>query len=94
MKSKIKKHGAICLICAFSVPVTSLLILWAAMYIQEACAEGFINFLTEHILPVITLNVSFKTFMWLDECVLFFMGVIFCAIPVLLYSAIVRFVTP
>ena len=94
MKTKTKKHGVICLICAFLVPVASMLILWAAMYIQDACAEGFNNFLTEHILPVIPLKVSFKTFMWLDECVLFFMGVVSCAFPVLLYSAIVRFVTP
>lgn len=94
MKTKTKKHGVICLICAFSVPVASILILWAARYIQDAYAEGFINFFAEHILPVIPLKVSFKTFMWLDDCVLLFMGVTFCAFPVLLYSAIVRFVTP
>lgn len=94
MKTKTKKHGVICLICAFSVPVASILILWAAMYIQDAYAEGFINFFAEHISPVIPLKVSFKTFMWLDDCVLLFMGVTSCAFPVLLYSAIVRFVTP
>jgi hypothetical protein len=94
MKSKTKKHGVICLVLAFLVPVAGILMQGTAIVIHGVYTEWLGTVLLEQILPLLNPDAPHRVFIWIDECFLFFTGVTFCAFPVLLYSAIIRFVTP
>ncbi|MBO5402747.1 MAG: hypothetical protein J6A85_06220 [Clostridia bacterium] len=93
MKTK-KRRGIIFLVLSAAVPVAGILLFFAAFILHGACTEWLDNLLLEQILPVLNPDAPRRVFVWIDEIIRYFMYTSICAFPVLLYSAIVRFVTP
>lgn len=93
MKTK-KRRGIIFLVLSAAVPVAGILLFFAAFILHGACTEWLDNLLLEQILPVLNPDAPRRVFVWIDDIIRYFMYTSICAFPVLLYSAIVRFVTP
>lgn len=93
MKTK-KRRGIIFLVLSAAVPVAGILLFFAAFILHGACTEWLDTLLLEQILPVLNPDAPRRVFVWIDEIIRYFMYTSICAFPVLLYSAIVRFVTP
>ena len=82
------------MVLSAAVPVAGILLFFAAFILHGACTEWLDNLLLEQILPVLNPDAPRRVFVWIDEIIRYFMYTSICAFPVLLYSAIVRFVTP
>lgn len=93
MKTK-KRRGIIFLVLSAAVPVAGILLFFAAFILHGACTEWLGTLLLEQILPVLNPDAPWRVFTWIDDIIRYFMYTSIFAFPVLLYSAIVRFVTP
>lgn len=93
MKTK-KRRGIIFLVLSAAVPVAGILLFFAAFILHGACTEWLDNLLLEQILPVLNPDAPRRVFVWIDEIIRYFMYTSICAFPVLLYSGIIRLITP
>ncbi|MBQ2325137.1 MAG: hypothetical protein II377_02695 [Clostridia bacterium] len=93
MKTKTKR-GIIFLVLSAAVPVAGILLFFAAFILHGACTEWLDNLLLEQILPVLNPDAPRRVFVWIDDIIRYFMYTSICAIPVLLYSGIIRLITP
>lgn len=89
-----KKRGTILLVLSAAVPVAGILLFFAAVILHGACTEWLDTLLLEKILPVLNPDAPRRVFVWIDDIIRYFMYASVCAIPVLLYSGIIRIVTP
>ena len=93
MKTK-KRRGIIFLVLSAAVPIAGILLFFAAFILHGACTEWLDNLLLEQILPVLNPDAPRRVFVWIDDIMRYFMYTSICAFPVLLYSGIIRLITP
>lgn len=89
-----KRRGIIFLVLSAAVPVAGILLFFAAVILHGACTEWLDTLLLEKILPVLNPDAPRRVFVWIDDIIRYFTYTSVCAIPVFLYSGIIRLVTP
>lgn len=89
MKDKTKKRGVIFIIAAVSAPVLGIL-LASIVHILGEYVSMFLVRALGHVNP----NLPFSAIRWADSILSTVFALFFCAVPPLLYSGIVRLITP
>ncbi len=89
MKDRTKKRGAIFLVAAVAAPVLGILL----AYIVHIAGEA-ISMILLLATAAVNPDAPLSAIRWINQCELYVAALFFCAFPPLLYSAIVRLITP
>ncbi len=89
MKEKTRKHGVIFLIAAVAAPVLGILL----AYIVHIAGEA-ISIILLRATAAVNPDAPLSAIRWVNQCESYVAALFFCAFPPLLYSAIVRLITP